>query len=189
MPRLVPAEPEWKKEKHEFQEKIQNQKLKILKLQPNITFVDQVEQAVQAQGVYDRPRLTKADKENNIRSLFRKMENRLYFILKKKNEEHWQFPHLQHQTGETLRQTVERANQSHVPNFGVYILSNAPDVHCDFLENGHTRRLFLYRSYHLKGKPTLGEDAVDYAWVTKSELKGYLNPVLYGSVKDLLLDH
>lgn len=189
MPRLVPPEPEWKKEKLQFQEKIQSQKLKIQKLPANITFVEQVEQAVRDQGVYDRPRLTKADKENNIRSLNRKMENRLYFIIKTPSTPHWQFPALQHQKGESLRQTVERATQSHVPNFGVYFLSNAPDVHCDFPEKGHTRRLFLYRSYHLKGKPTLGEGAVDYAWETKSELKEYLDPVLYESVKDVLQDH
>jgi hypothetical protein len=43
--------------------------------------------------------------------------------------------------------------------------------------------------YHLDGAPQLKEDElVDYAWVTKDEMKEFFSPELFQAVDDLVVD-
>mmetsp|Transcript_28739 Transcript_28739/g.39770 ORF Transcript_28739/g.39770 Transcript_28739/m.39770 type:complete len:145 (+) Transcript_28739:411-845(+) len=48
--------------------------------------------------------------------------------------------------------------------------------------------LFFYRCYHVEGKPVLGEGVKDFAWVTKKELKDFLEPEVYESLERMLVD-
>ena len=187
MPRVARKEPSWKDEKAEFQKRVEAQKMKILGFKPVVSTVQAVQDAIVSNGVYNRTMLTKADKENNRRSLHRKMDSRLFYIVKKANTPfEWQFPYVEWQTGENLRATAERASQVHVPQFSVYYISNSPDAHHDFSAEKKINRIFFYRGYHVSGKPSVGEDVIDYAWVTKDELVEYLQPAFYDSVKNIL---
>eukprot|EP00008_Paramoeba_atlantica_P013794 CAMPEP_0201496900 /NCGR_PEP_ID=MMETSP0151_2-20130828/62445_1 /ASSEMBLY_ACC=CAM_ASM_000257 /TAXON_ID=200890 /ORGANISM="Paramoeba atlantica, Strain 621/1 / CCAP 1560/9" /LENGTH=186 /DNA_ID=CAMNT_0047887071 /DNA_START=201 /DNA_END=761 /DNA_ORIENTATION=- len=185
MPRLTQRPPEWKDEKLAFQKRIQEEKLKLKGLKPIQTVTEVIDDLFESEGVYKRPRLTKADKENNTRSINRKMENRLYFIVKK---DKWEFPTLEWNSGETLRQTAERSNELHFPEFSIYVLSNSPDAHHDSPKNEKIQRTFFYRCYHVEGKPVLGEGVKDFAWVTKKELKDFLEPEVYESLERMLVD-
>mmetsp|Transcript_28739 Transcript_28739/g.39769 ORF Transcript_28739/g.39769 Transcript_28739/m.39769 type:complete len:226 (+) Transcript_28739:122-799(+) len=140
MPRLTQRPPEWKDEKLAFQKRIQEEKLKLKGLKPIQTVTEVIDDLFESEGVYKRPRLTKADKENNTRSINRKMENRLYFIVKK---DKWEFPTLEWNSGETLRQTAERSNELHFPEFSIYVLSNSPDAHHDSPKNEKIQRTFF----------------------------------------------
>jgi hypothetical protein len=187
LPRIAPKEPGWVEEKNKFQQRVEAQKLKTLKLQPIKTIIEHMDDAIENQGVDKRSRLTKS--ETNLQSLNRKMDKSLYFIIRKPNTSfEWQFPHIAYQQGETLRQTAERANITHTPQFSLYILSNSPDIHYDINTNNLTNRIFLYRTYHMHGKPILGDGVTDFAWVTKEELPKYFQPQLFHSIKDILLE-
>jgi hypothetical protein len=189
LPRVARKAPSWKEEKAEFQTRVENQKMKILGFKPTVSVIDAVEEAIAWNGVYNRTSLTKADKENNRRSLHRKMDSRLFYIVKKANTLfEWQFPFVEWKAGEKLRDTAERSSLVHVPQFSVYYLSNSPDAHHDFSGDKKIHRIFLYRGYHVNGKPSVGDEVIDYAWVTKDELAEYLEPAFYNSVKNILQD-
>ena len=158
IPRLITVPPEWKKEKKEFQERVAKQKLQSKKLKPIKGFMEAIDELFAENGVYKRSRVTKADKEKNYKSLHRKMDRRLYFVVKVKSDSsvalptanntkntkntnksstkptkeegyQWTFPTVRWQPGEKLRETCERAHQSLTPKFDLYFLSNAPDAH------------------------------------------------------------
>eukprot|EP00009_Paramoeba_aestuarina_P000433 CAMPEP_0201514476 /NCGR_PEP_ID=MMETSP0161_2-20130828/6311_1 /ASSEMBLY_ACC=CAM_ASM_000251 /TAXON_ID=180227 /ORGANISM="Neoparamoeba aestuarina, Strain SoJaBio B1-5/56/2" /LENGTH=296 /DNA_ID=CAMNT_0047911039 /DNA_START=42 /DNA_END=932 /DNA_ORIENTATION=- len=157
IPRLIPVPPEWKQEKKEFQDRVAAQKLQAKKLKPIKGFMEVIDDLFAENGVYTRSRVTKADKEKNYKSLHRKMDRRLYFVVKVKRDSsialpsatktktnsknkkstkptkeegyQWTFPSVRWESGEKLRETCERAHQSLTPKFDLYFLSNAPDAH------------------------------------------------------------
>ena len=188
-------EPEWKREKEMFQERVEKQRDKLRGVKNRQPTIPEIMMKVcEWKGVWNRPRITKADKEGNMRSLNRKMENRLYLIVKRKPiaraEGPWEFvPASQWKEGETLRDTVERSAQEKLPNCRVWVVSNAPDVHYqNVCDNGELQDMFYFRSYLVEGKVKLSDEFEDYAWVTKREMARYMEPELYAKVKDLLVD-
>ena len=216
VPRLTPLPLEWKKEKKEFQERVQAQKLKTKKLKPIKGFMEVIDDLFTENGVHERSRMTRADKERNYKSLHRKMDRRLYFVVKVKRDAsialppsstptkylksknptkpmkeegyQWTFPTVRWQEGERLRDTCERAHTELTPKFDLYFLSNAPDAHVANTNEGKVKKFFYYRGYHLEGTPDLAGEAVEYAWLTKEELKEVVDEEVYAGVGGTLRD-
>uniref|UniRef100_A0A6B2LFP4 Large ribosomal subunit protein mL46 n=1 Tax=Arcella intermedia TaxID=1963864 RepID=A0A6B2LFP4_9EUKA len=143
--------------------------------------------------VESRPRITEADKMNDIKSLYRKLDSKLFLIVKKKNENFWQFPEEDLLDKETLRQGAERAlkeNCNTETTLETYFVGNGPVTFHSFpfsknlqtkLNTYGAKTFFLY-GYFLNGKVSLSPKVVDFAWVTRNDLKQYLEPAYFEEV-------
>jgi len=138
------------------------------------------------------PLLTEADEKNDRRSLYRKLTNKLYLIVKKPRDNHsWQFP----QGGnsfvdlDNLRNTAKRELQEEVgPSLNVWWVGQYPMAF--FMYNlppaeqakydAEATQIFFYKAIYLDGEINLNKnELVDYQWVTRRELREYLDPTFY----------
>lgn len=137
------------------------------------------------------PHVTQDDKLNNRRSLYRKLEDPLFFICKvqqdfdeKLPKEIWMFPTTQVREGETVRTSAERTLFYHAGDLEYYTLGNAPILyhpvrHSNMLKKEYPEakqvKNFYMHSVYLGGNVELEPDGeiTDYAWVTQGELAEY----------------
>lgn len=85
----------------------------------------------------------------------------------------WQFPQAEHQEGETMRQTAERALQETIQEGPqTYFVGNLPIGHV--ADSGY--KAFFHKAQLIKGEAALKQDgkAYDFAWVAKDELPEYI---------------
>lgn len=149
-------------------------------------------------------RITKADKENDTKSLRRALEEKLYFIVKKNRSDHsWQFPHAPLPTELTASETKSLRDFAHTGitsaagnELNVHVTGNAPVGFYSYPFAADTQKslqtygakLFFYRAAYIKGSVQTHQRYVDHAWVTKSELKNYISdPELYNYLQGILL--
>ncbi|XP_069812776.1 large ribosomal subunit protein mL46 isoform X2 [Dendropsophus ebraccatus] len=143
------------------------------------------------------PRVTEADEKNDRTSLNRKLENSLVLLVKHKigNEDVWMFPQVEWQTGETMRQTAERALSNLSDRIEAHFLGNAP---CGFYkykfpktvrsEDMMGAKVFFFKAL-LKSKSLLtNKKKGDYVWVSKDELKDYLKPAYLSEVDKFFIE-
>eukprot|EP00163_Fabomonas_tropica_P004010 TRINITY_DN1356_c0_g1_i4.p1 TRINITY_DN1356_c0_g1~~TRINITY_DN1356_c0_g1_i4.p1 ORF type:complete len:294 (+),score=46.04 TRINITY_DN1356_c0_g1_i4:324-1205(+) len=149
----------------------------------------------EAAGPPNTKRKTEADLKADIRDPGRLLDDYLFLIIKKDRAEHaWQFPQGTGEDGEPLFETARREFQEecgksikvefgrYLP-MGHYIYEHPAD------RDGHTgTKLWFYRGIWLTGKPRLAksENLVDYAWVSRKELKDYLSQEYYEYVEPIL---
>jgi len=148
-------------------------------------------------------RITKADKENDRKSLRRKLDEQLFFIVKKNRSDHaWQFPQVplpMDVTNET-KQLRDFASEGALAASGstaqIYMVGNAPAGFYSYPFPSPTQKsldtygakLFFYRGYYVQGHISRPSRYVDHAWVTKSELKEYIqDPELYTYLGGILI--
>lgn len=148
-------------------------------------------------------RITKADKENDRKSLRRALAEKLYLVVKKNRADHaWQFPHAPLPTDVTNETKMLRdfAGEGIATAAGTglhaHVSGNAP---CGFFAYPFTAetqksldtygaKLFFYRAHYIKGTVQPHKRYVDHAWVTKSELKEYISdPELYNYLDGILI--
>eukprot|EP00455_Lapot_gusevi_P027747 TRINITY_DN2946_c0_g1_i1.p1 TRINITY_DN2946_c0_g1~~TRINITY_DN2946_c0_g1_i1.p1 ORF type:complete len:230 (+),score=13.02 TRINITY_DN2946_c0_g1_i1:63-692(+) len=144
------------------------------------------------------PRVTKDDLSNNRKSLHRKLWNSLYLIVKKPREQHaWQFPQGGVEKKETIRQTAERELREECGELEYYGIANHPIGHFQYAlppeyqkkHDCYGTKVFFMRCLYMSGEVKIdGKEIVDYAWVTKEEMKEYFDTDLYNRVKLMIHD-
>lgn len=128
-------------------------------------------------------RETEADKANDRKSLRRRLDERLYLILQRKEDGKWEFPTGVHQEGESLSQCASRQLQLFGKQFQANIVSFMPQ---GVLELAYDRvpvddqpiglKTFFYRCILINGKPVIdSEKYKDHLWVTKAELPEFFD--------------
>ncbi|XP_029430158.1 39S ribosomal protein L46, mitochondrial [Rhinatrema bivittatum] len=143
------------------------------------------------------PRITDADKKNDRTSLSRKLDSNLVLLVKEKigNEEVWLLPQVDWQSGETMRQTAERAlfalSGDHMQ---AKILGNAP---CGFYkykfpkavrtEDSVGAKVFFFKAFLQSGDLSRAKRKGEHVWVSKDELVDYLKPAYLTQVNQFLM--
>lgn len=122
------------------------------------------------------PRYTKADMEDNRRSLLRKMQSRLYLIIKDSKTGKWKFPDVERPNPLTLRWAAQLwFKRQMAPFVAGHFYANHPMAHYEF-DDGTV--LFFYHCLYLRGRPPFKRlyrkyGWADHAWVTRTQLLEY----------------
>lgn len=127
------------------------------------------------------PVLTAAEKTADFRTLKRKLDQRLFMLVKHQNNGagFWQFPMVELQQDETVRAAGERALTTFIGRKHPYFfIGNAPMARLRLFGQGHTYMYFM--AAQVASDPweaTLkdGAPATDIAWVAKSELPQFVD--------------
>ncbi|KYQ94225.1 hypothetical protein DLAC_11589 [Tieghemostelium lacteum] len=145
------------------------------------------------------PRVTEDDLKNNRKSLNRHLDKSLYLIIQKQGSRYtWQFPSTNYINGESIKNTAERAlRDSTGNNWKYWIPSQAPcgvykysvDKELQDLLKVEGIKEFFFRSHYFGGDLQMNTKIVkDHLWVSKSELKEYLDKEYYDQVFPLIYD-
>lgn len=103
LPLITPDAPEWEKKFEDMHLEVYNKSAKVY---PKGFLSDAPARAAQEPDVRSWqpfPRITEADKKNDRTSLMRKLDRRLYLLVKS-SAGRWQFPQVQNGDGETILQ-------------------------------------------------------------------------------------
>ncbi|KAK9469884.1 39S mitochondrial ribosomal protein L46-domain-containing protein [Lipomyces arxii] len=144
-------------------------------------------------------RTTEADAKNDVHSLERKLDRTLYLIVKKDRKSHaWKFPTTEVVGTETLTDTAKRLlSTAGGLNMNTWIIANTPVAYFHYPykptdnEKFQEAKVFFLRSRIFAGTfaPQPSSDIVDYAWVTKQELKDYFHKDYYNTLSNALSSH
>ncbi|ORX46544.1 hypothetical protein DM01DRAFT_1327704 [Hesseltinella vesiculosa] len=168
---------------------------------PSLSLTDAVDQtrasedadgaAAAAAPVVQADRITKADKENDIKKLDRALQQNLYLIVKQQNK--WQFPQTDMQASEYLHEAAERhLKEACGPDMDVWFVGRQPITHYkespSRKEDTEGLKVFFMKARIYAGQVKPSKDVSDFAWLTKKELVDYLPSEYYNSIKDSLSD-
>lgn len=141
------------------------------------------------------PRVTEADQKKDVRSLERKLEETLVLLAEQKlgEKSYFLLPQGQHRTGESLRQTAERALRETVGDaMQVTFYGNAPVGFYKYKYPVAAKRdavgakVFFFRCVLKQDSPNVGEK-VKFQWLDQPELAKSLKEPYYHSVSQFLL--
>ncbi|XP_068954652.1 large ribosomal subunit protein mL46 [Petaurus breviceps papuanus] len=145
-----------------------------------------------------QPRVTEADQKNDRTSLHRKLDQNLVLLVKEKlgDQETWILPHAEWQSGETLRDTAERALATLSKNsVEAKFLGNAPCGYYKFkfpqafrTENNIGAKVFFFKAFLQSGNLSQARKKDDHAWVSREELGDYLKPKYLAQVRRFFMD-
>ncbi|KAJ8661211.1 hypothetical protein O0I10_002960 [Lichtheimia ornata] len=139
-------------------------------------------------------RITKADQENNTKSLDRALQRTLYLVVHKPgSEQPWQFPQGQIDSTEYLHEAAERQLADDCgKDMDVWFVGRQPISHFKQAPSRKNDELgvktFFMKARVYAGQVKPNKDVSDYAWLTKEELESKLSPEYYNAVKDSLGD-
>jgi len=146
-----------------------------------------------------RSRTTAADETGDMRSLYRALDKRLFLIVKKPRGDHaWQFPQGLVDPGETLRQTAEREfkEECNTDNtIETHFIGNCPVGFFTYNYppaqqkewDTYGSKVFFYYAFFVDGQVSISKKELeDFRWVTKDELKDFLEPNYLSSIWDVL---
>ncbi|KAF9432036.1 54S ribosomal protein L17 mitochondrial [Entomortierella beljakovae] len=146
-------------------------------------------------------RVTEADRKNDFRSLERALQRTLYLIVKKPREQHaWQFPQGGVRICENLQEAAGRELQEECGgNMDLWFVGRVPIGHYSYSHPKASKpesavsvkgtKVFFMKAHIFAGQVQVdNKEIVDYAWVTKQEMKDYVAPEFYDAVKDMLSD-
>ena len=140
------------------------------------------------------PRTTKADQENDVTSLNRKLEETLILLVEHKlgDTNFLLLPQGKRVDGETMRQTAERVLKEKCgADLKVMFYGNAP---CGFYKYKYPKterkdavgaKVFFFRSCVKAGK--LQDTKLKFEWLDQQELSKKLKPAYFNSVSQFLL--
>jgi len=114
-------------------------------------------------------RETEADASNDMKSVNRKLAEKLFLVTKGGDAETaWRMPQVEVESGETLRQAAERGLRDVVPeSTDVYFLGNAPS----YCETDGKSKIFYYRAVLVDLDTTVNLDKYsDYQWLSIAEI-------------------
>ncbi|CAH1118750.1 unnamed protein product [Phaedon cochleariae] len=142
-------------------------------------------------------KITEADKKNDLKSLNRKLDKHLVFVLNQKvgDKNFYILPQGAREDGETLRQTADRVLRQNVgTDVKVQIYGNAPCGFYKYKYPGDIKnetgtvgaKVFIYFARYLGGQLT--QTNLDYKWLDRTELQKTLPPQYNTSVKQFLFD-
>ncbi len=146
------------------------------------------------------PRITEADKTNDVHSLERALDQRLYLVVKRSaKSKHWQFPQiLATDPDVTMREYTTQALHSVLPPTSrprVHHIAYTPSCHMEHVftpayqekHDVYGVKIFFYRIMLIKGEVKEVTQAVDYNWATIDELPQLLSPDYHKAVKPILV--
>ncbi|KAF9911363.1 54S ribosomal protein L17 mitochondrial [Linnemannia zychae] len=147
-------------------------------------------------------RITDADRKNDVRSLERALARTLYLIVKKPRDQHaWQFPQGGVRVCENLQEATGRElSEECGSNMDLWFVGRVPIGHYqynfpkDFVAKSDAptvkgAKVFFMKAHIFAGQAQVdNKEVVDFAWVTKQEMKDYVAPEYYEAVKDMLSD-
>ncbi|XP_018579215.1 39S ribosomal protein L46, mitochondrial isoform X2 [Anoplophora glabripennis] len=143
-------------------------------------------------------KVTEPDKNNDLKSLERKLDKHLVLVLDQKigDKNYFMLPQGVRQDGETLRQTAERVLRENCgDDIKVQIYGNAP---CGFYKYKYPKavqntngavgaKVFFYFARYVKGQ--LPQEKIDYKWLDRTELQKNLPSAYSNSVSQFLLNN
>ncbi|KAG0379287.1 54S ribosomal protein L17 mitochondrial [Mortierella sp. AD032] len=147
-------------------------------------------------------RITDADRTNDVRSLERALARTLYLIVKKPREQHaWQFPQGGVRVCENLQEATGRElSEECGSNMDLWFVGRVPIGHYqynfpkDFVAKSSNptvkgAKVFFMKAHIFAGQVEVdNKEIMDFAWVTKQEMKDYVTPEYYEAVQDMLSD-
>ncbi|GAA5868010.1 hypothetical protein JCM3774_001566 [Rhodotorula dairenensis] len=146
-------------------------------------------------------RETEADRTGDVRSLERKADRTLYLLLQKKRAEHaWQFPQGGVEADESLVEAAQRELVEETgPNVDVWPVGRAPAgafsypfpaSHQKKFPEFDSARVFFMPMRMIRGQavPNEKEGIVDFAWLTKEEVKDKVSEEYWQAVEPILSD-
>jgi len=132
------------------------------------------------------PRISEADKTNDMRSTERRMAESAFLIVKRNRDTNaWQFPQgkiLPDKDGDSARKGAERVIDRAVGNVNRWFVSNAPAGHICYAyppdvqkaRNQYGAKVYYYRCQLIAGTIKLETRLyTDYAWVARDEVAKY----------------
>nr|CCD11750.1 hypothetical protein, conserved [Trypanosoma congolense IL3000] len=123
-------------------------------------------------------------------TLQRKLDDYLHLIVRNASSGKWTVPQTALCEHETLRMAVDRAIATdNSEGLDCYVWSNAPQA--TVVDPTDGARVFIYVATYLSGKPTFSEfkpPARDHAWVTRHEMRQYMDDFLCPELMEALLD-
>lgn len=142
------------------------------------------------------PRVTEADKKNDLKSLNRKLEETLVLLTEQKlgDKSHLLLPQGKHSAGESLRQTAERVLKENTgDDLKVTFYGNAPVGFYKYKYPSATRqeavgaKVFFFRCALHPGSQNVTDKKTKFQWLDQSELEKTLKEPYYHSVSQFLL--
>lgn len=140
------------------------------------------------------PRTTEADKKNDIKSMERKLDDKLILLIEQKlgSKKYFLLPQGKHQDGETMRQTAERVlKESCGSDMKVLFYGNAP---CGFYKYKYPAdqrkdavgaKVFFYRTALQSGSIT--DKKVNFEWLNAEEMRKKVKEPYFDSVSQFLI--
>lgn len=138
--------------------------------------------ALLPEGIRPSPRETEADKVGDVKTLDRKLKERVYLaILPRSGDEElsWTFPTVTHEEGETLLDSAKRALKPNCGTLDLIYMSNCPLAVDTIAYPKHKRDQFYgEKIFYMKVQRDDGDvnpDQIlgktqDYAWLAKDEM-------------------
>lgn len=180
LPVVMPAVPAWEREYKEWQTTWNSRRFKALPPSFTTSGVTKTDEGkTSGRATYEpSPLQTSADARNDVKSLQRKLDQRLFLLVKKDGV--WDFVQLK--VGEndvSTRKVAEKALESvmgeNESEDGYYFIGNAPAAHT-VSEGGikfyHRCQLIQVHSFSSVSM----KDFEDFAWVSPNEFEEYLEP-------------
>ncbi|BGP44080.1 hypothetical protein JCM10450v2_008297 [Rhodotorula kratochvilovae] len=146
-------------------------------------------------------RETEADRTGDVKSLERKADRTLYLLLKKKRDEHaWQFPQGGVEADESLVEAAHRELLEETgPNVDAWPVGRVPagaleyafpQAHRKKFPQHEGARVFFMPMRMVRGQavPNQKEGLVDFAWLTKEEVKDKVSAEYWAAVEPALSD-
>jgi large subunit ribosomal protein L46 len=175
----------------------------VLQESPDQKAVEESDEQVEARDqelseFQPAPRSTAADQTGDLRSVERQLDKMLYLLVKKNRSSHcWQMPQGTLSEGESLLQAAKRElSEDCGSDLKVDFLSSAPSA---FLSYHHPlpspsgiigSKVFFLKAQHRGGGVRVSRDQglEDHVWLTKDEMREYVNDSYYQSVASTLID-
>ena len=164
-------------------------------------YIDQIKRddVEQKQNERVRPRITEHDIENETHSLNRSLDLRLYLLTKMTDKKYWEFPWSVRKYDETVFETAHRALSQRIgPYLHYTTISEEPFGHKQYEYDAEQQQeygkkggqLFFQKGYYVSGngRPNVSDVVEDFGWFTKAQLAERVNPVLWESIEELLLE-
>ncbi|XP_078340173.1 large ribosomal subunit protein mL46-like [Crassostrea virginica] len=180
--------------KKEEEERLANQKKNVLDTPIHLRNVP-VQTFQDKEEIWDKElsqftpadRETEADRNNDMKSVSRKLDQPLVLLLKKivNGKDFWYLPYLDYIPRHSMRQVAEKAlTDSCGTNLQFQTFSNAPSgyqvLHYgnDMIKKTQSNgsKVFIYKAEYRGGivNPDKDKHILDYAWVTRRELRQFV---------------
>ncbi|KAI8113089.1 hypothetical protein M9435_003095 [Picochlorum sp. BPE23] len=175
LPVLMPEMPQWEKEYRDWQEEFNSKTFKTLP--SKLTEGAKSEGSEESSSTWEpAPRETLADTTGDRKSLRRRLDQRLFLLVKKNGQ--WGFLNSVIGDDDTSRSAAERALAEGTGGaYQHYFIGNTPAAHTSSGDDndGEKRMLFYHRCQLIQGAPVLASpDVEDHAWVAPDEFSDYL---------------
>lgn len=186
LPVIMPIPPQWMIDYAIWQYQFQMKRYKILPKEFTDEKQTSDDPSQNAETKWQpQPRETPADISGNRSTTLRRLDQRIFMLLQRE-ENHWEFPHVEISKEETTRAAAERALKEAIGDHHdtpesaesahsvqPFFIGNAPAGH---VPSPQGTTMFFHRCQLIQGKPRLpqGSKYTGMVWVAKDELAEYI---------------